>query len=89
MRLAVPLCLCLAACGDWPVVDAPTERKAAWPELRPISELVEAGVITEARDEDAASLAARAAALRNRARILRGRANSSADMEALRARLIR
>ncbi|MDA9865085.1 hypothetical protein N9C96_00235 [bacterium] len=85
------LLLTLTACGEWP--DAgfpPLERQSTdWPSLLPISQIVEGNAVPVAEDRDAARLAARAAALQNRARILRANAEGADAMEALRARLRR
>lgn len=92
MRLiCLSLCLTLAACADWPDAGGPTmdRRSSDWPTLLPLSGLVAGGTVQTASDEDAARLAARAAALRNRARILRANAGDADAMEALRARLLR
>ena len=91
-RMALSLvCLPLLACGGWPDLGAPTlERsKRDWPDLLPLSQLVAEGGIEAASDEDARRLAARAAALRSRAQILRTDAGDADAMEALRARLRR
>ena len=79
----------LTACGDWPDAGGPPmeRRSSNWPELLPLSDLVESGVVQTAENEDAQSLAARAAALQSRARILRASAGDADAMEALRARL--
>ncbi len=62
-------------------------RSSDWPELLPLSDLVETGVVQEAEDEEAERLAARAGSLQTRARILRSDAADADAMEALRARL--
>ena len=92
MRLIfLSLCLTLTACADWPDAGGPTmdRRSSDWPTLQPLSELVVGGTVQTAEDADAARLAARAAALQNRARILRANAADADAMEALRARLRR
>lgn len=78
------LLLCLSACAPWPDVGGPTRAGGDWPTLLPLDAVIERGTVPEATDRDADSLAARAAALRNRAAILR---SDPSDMEALRARL--
>jgi hypothetical protein len=86
-RLLPLLALALAACAPWPDVGGPTRGgNDTWPTLQPIDRLIEPGRAPAASDEDAALLASRAAALRNRAAILR---SDPTDMEALRARLAR
>lgn len=85
--LALPLAL--AACADWPDLGAPPADAGPWPRLLPIGEVL--GAVPPS-DPDAAAAAerallARAARLRARAAILRGRAESDADLERLRARL--
>lgn len=89
MRLSVCFCLALVACSDWPDAgDPPLERRTSeWPELLPLSEVIEANPVPPAENEDATDLVARAAALRNRAAILRADAGDTDAMEALRARL--
>ena len=56
------------------------------PLLLPLDDLIETGRVETATERENDSLLARAAALRNRAAILRGNAS---DMDALRARLPR
>lgn len=86
---ALIICLALTACGDWPDAGGPAmeRRSSDWPNLLPLSELLETGTVQQAEDADAERLAARAAALQNRARILRSNARDADAMEALRARL--
>ena len=89
MRGAIPLTLLwLAGCGSWPDAGGPHMARGAqdWPELLPLSAVIETGAVPRVEERDAEALAARAAALRNRAAILRG---SASDMEALRRRLAR
>ncbi len=85
------LCLALSACGDWPDAGGPALERGRqdWPALLPVSEVIAGGAVPEAADEDAGRLAARAAGLRNRARILRSDASDADAMEALRTRLRR
>lgn len=91
MRFHVLLCcLCLlSACGDWPDAGGPPlERQSTdWPDLLPISTLMTGGTVPIAEEDEARALAARAAALRARARILRSDASDIDAMEALRARM--
>lgn len=91
-RIALSLvCLPLFACGGWPDLGEPTLERSSrdWPDLLPLSQLVADGGVDTASDEDAQRLAARAAALRARAQILRADAGDADAMEALRARLQR
>lgn len=85
----LPLLFCLAACGSWPNLPetASQDRAAAWPELRPLSELLAPVEDGEASAEAADQLAARAGDLRRRAAILRSPVTDDAAFEALRARL--
>lgn len=89
--LPLILCLNLAACADWPETGAPAldRESREWPTLMPLSEVVSGGTVVAADGDDADQLAARAAALRSRARILRANAGDADAMEALRARLRR
>lgn len=83
--ILLPFLLFLTACGSWPDVGGPTlSRDASWPTLQPLSELIAEGAVTPASNDDAARLAARAAALRARAEVLR---SDASDMESLRRRL--
>ena len=89
MRFTAPLLLVfLTACGDWPDVGGPAleQNAQSWPALLPLDQLVENGAVTVANDDEAETLAARAARLRARAAVLRGNAN---NLEALRARIVR
>ena len=81
------LCLCLAGCADWPAASGtpPLRDSGAWPRLVPVSELF--ATLPEARGDQGTRLAARAAALRSRAAILRRSAGSRDEIEAIRARL--
>ena len=89
MRIALLLCFALVACGEWPDAGGPPlERNSSdWPELLPLSEVINTGTIPPAESDDADALADRAAALRNRAAILRANAADADAMEALRNRL--
>ena len=88
-RLALISCLVMAACSDWPDAGGPTleRRSSDWPALLPLSQLIETGTVSAAEDDEAERLAARAAALRAKAQILRSNAGDADAMEALRARL--
>ena len=89
MRLIAFLCFAvLTACADWPDAGGPPMPRSAkdWPVLLPLDDLIETGEVETASETETNDLRARAAALRNRAAILRG---SASDMEALRARLPR
>ena len=89
MRMIAPFCLVLlTACADWPDAGGPPMPRSAkdWPVLLPLDDLIETGRIETATERENDNLLARAAALRNRAAILRGNAS---DMDALRARLPR
>ena len=89
MRMIAPLFLVLlTACADWPDAGGPPMPRSAkdWPVLLPLDDLIETGRVDTATERENDSLLARAAALRNRAAILRGNAS---DMDALRARLPR
>ena len=90
-RLLIIICLLLSACGDWPDAGGPALERSSreWPTLLPLSDVIAGGTVNEAADNDATQLAARAAGLRNRARILRANASDADAMEALRARLRR
>lgn len=84
------ICLCLTGCTDWPDASGtapPLRESGSWPSLVPTSELFES--LPQARDDEAETLAARAAALRGRAAILRRPVTNSDQMEALRTRLAR
>ncbi|MEM6387216.1 MAG: hypothetical protein AAF718_13380 [Pseudomonadota bacterium] len=87
-HLAVLYCLSLIACTDWPDAGgAPSARSTQdWPNLLPLDEVLASSFVAPASEEESDTLLARAAALRNRASIMRG---SASDMEALRARLSR
>ena len=87
---ALALCAALAACVDWPVVDAPPASRASadWPDLIPISSLP-APVADDLTTRANAALLARAAALRARAAILRRPVPDQAAFERLRARMAR
>lgn len=89
MRFSVLFFFALTACGDWPDAGGPPleRRSTNWPELLPLSDVIETGAIQPAETDDATDLAARAAALRNRAAILRSNAADADAMEALRNRL--
>lgn len=78
----------LTACGDWPDAGGPPMARSAqdWPTLLPLEDLLATGQVETAQDDEANDLLARAAALRNRAAILR---SNSSDLDALRARLRR
>lgn len=89
MRFVILLCIALvAACGEWPDAGGPPMARSAqdWPELLPLDDLIETGRIEPASTTESEVLRARAAALRNRAAILRG---DTSDLEAMRARLNR
>lgn len=87
MRVLLLVLLTLAACAPWPDVGGPTRAgNDDWPVLRPIDSLIEPGVAPSTTNANAGRLASRAAALRNRAAILR---SDPSDMEVLRARLAR
>lgn len=86
-RTALPILLFLAACAPWPDVGGPTRGGGSeWPTLLPLDDVIAGGTVPAASEGDANRLAARAAALRNRAAVLR---SDASDMEALRARLAR
>lgn len=75
----------LAACAPWPEVGGPTRGGGdGWPSLLPMERVSEVSEAPPATDAEAQRLAARAAALRGRATILR---SDPSDMEALRERL--
>lgn len=78
--------LLLAACADWPDAGGPPMARSAqdWPELLPLDALLRTSQVPPASEDENDALLQRAAALRNRAAILRGSAN---DMDALRRRL--
>ena len=89
MRFVIPFCIALVtACGEWPDAGGPPMARSAqdWPELLPLDDLIETGRIEPASTTESEVLRARAAALRNRAAILRG---DTSDLEALRNRLNR
>ena len=89
MRAVLLFCLfAVTACGDWPDAGGPPMARSAkdWPTLLPLDALLESGTVPSAPDEEASSLLRRAAALRNRASILR---SDSGDLDDLRARLQR
>ena len=85
----IALFFLLSGCGGWPDVPgtAPQSRGGAWPELLPMSEIMDASTTGIATDEAAAALAARADALRRRAWILRSPVEDDAAFEALRRRI--
>ena len=87
-RIAL-LCLCFAGCSDWPDASTalPLRGSGDWPSLVPVAELYD--TVPEARASEAGNIAARAAALRARAAILRRSADNQDEMEALRNRLRR
>jgi hypothetical protein len=84
-----PLLFCLAACGAWPDLPEPVGQRdgGSWPELLPLSELVAPAPDGAVGETDAARLAARAAALQERASLLRAPVDDADDFEALRARI--
>ena len=93
MKAAVSILafLALTACADWPDTgaQAPVNRDAGWPDLLPLSQIVQSDAVPAERSETAPALAARANALRARAALLRRDAGTQAEMDALRARLAR
>ena len=71
----VTLLLALAACSDFPDLDAeisPEARAAGYPDLVPLAEVTDRRKKARTTAEDGERLAARAAALKARARLLRG-----------------
>ena len=85
MKRALPALFVLAACAPWPEVGGPTRGGGTgWPQLLPMERVTEVSNVPPASDAEANRLAARAAALRRRAAILR---SDPSDMEALRERL--
>lgn len=89
MRMTALLSIALlTACAEWPDAGGPPMPRSAkdWPVLLPLDDLVETGRVDTASEAESNDLMARAAALRNRAAILRGNAS---DLDALRARLPR
>ena len=89
MRVFVIVLLGLAGCAEWPDAGGGpvTGLQGPFPKLVPIADIN--GSISQADDQEAQGLAARAARLRSRAVILRQSASSQSEMEALRARLAR
>lgn len=86
----LPVCLILAACGEWPDVPVPDGGvgRGPWPELKPVSELFPATPAAAVEgDAEAARLAARAEALQRRASVLRTPVEDQDDFDALRARI--
>lgn len=86
-RSDLSLLFCLAACGASPDVPESAGRgqNGAWPELMPLSELVAPEAAGTTGEADALRLAGRAAALRQRAALLRRPVDGDGDLEALRA----
>lgn len=92
MRAAPILFLAfLAGCSGWPDTGAPplSRRGGDWPKLEPLSEILAERGIPEASVRDAATLEARAGALRQRAALMRQAIADQDAFEALRARLAR
>lgn len=85
------LAVFLTACGPWPqVADAPARNDSgAWPELLPLDDVTALSTSSGSAQSEAQLLSARAAALRNRARVMRTSVPNSEAMDALRARLAR
>ena len=83
------LFISLAACGGWPVLPetARQSQGGTWPELLPMSEIMESSASSDISDDDARQLVARADALRRRASILRAPVPDGAAFEALRQRM--
>lgn len=77
----------LSACSDWPDIGpARVSQDAPWPRLLPLDAFLDAPE-QRIEDGDAERLAARAAALRSRAAVLRRPAGDDAAFEAIRARM--
>lgn len=89
MRGALVFCFVLIGCSSWPDAGGPPleRRSADWPELLPLSEVLQTGAVLPAESEEASALSERAAALRNRAVILRASAADADAMEEMRNRL--
>lgn len=85
------LAVVLSACGPWPqVADAPARNDTgAWPELLPLDDVTSVSTSSGSAQSEAQQLSARAAALRNRARVMRTSVPDLDAMDALRARLAR
>lgn len=79
LRPALLICLTLPACAGMPVLDAPAPPPGPAPQIAPIDRLLASvpapGTIIP---QDPTGLAARAAALRDRANALQGPVNPSA-----------
>jgi len=88
--LALLVLVLAASCADWPDVETPRPSRAAvgWPELIPIAELPTS---TASANEEVSNeiLLARAAALRNRAAVLRRPVADSEAFERMRSLLAR
>lgn len=72
---AVPTGLFLAGCAEFPELDAaitPEARRAAYPELVPIGEVLDRRKLARTTGREAGMLEARAENLRRRAAMLRG-----------------
>ncbi|MEM8802877.1 MAG: hypothetical protein AAGF55_10120 [Pseudomonadota bacterium] len=89
MRSVVLLCCFLVGCGTWPDAGGPPleRRSANWPELLPLSDVLQTGAVPPVESEEATALSERAASLRNRAAILRVNVPNADAMEAMRNRL--
>lgn len=91
-RLSLLTALLVAGCAEFPDLDAsisPEARRADYPELVPVGDILNRRGAARTTGEEADVLNARAAALRARARLLRGAAIDDATRERLSPTLTR
>ncbi len=90
--LALTLAALLAGCADFPQLDAeisPEARRAGYPDLVPVSDVLDRRKLARTTGREAGVLSARAANLRARAAMLRGIAVDEATRLRLAPRLLR
>ncbi|MEO9825664.1 MAG: hypothetical protein ABJF50_14710 [Paracoccaceae bacterium] len=88
--ILIALLLAMSACGPWPQVDAPQHAEpGAWPALLPMEEIAPLSRNDGTAQAEGQRLSNRAAALRNRARLMRQSVPDQDAMDAMRSRLAR